>query len=154
MKALSIRQPWAWLITHGHKDIENRSWNTHQRGPILIHASAQLASKTDMEKAKEILRAKFGHSLMLPERKYFSYGAIIGVATITGCVEESESPWFFGPKGFTLADAKTLKPVSIRGRLSFFETGLRPHAVFSLLVPNDHTDDTEIKAACSQDKKE
>jgi len=43
MKALSIRQPWAWLIAHGHKLYENRDWskyNPHkrQRGPILIHA--------------------------------------------------------------------------------------------------------------------
>ncbi len=26
MKALSIKQPWAWLICAGYKDIENRSW--------------------------------------------------------------------------------------------------------------------------------
>ena len=24
MKALSIRQPWAWLICSGYKDIENK----------------------------------------------------------------------------------------------------------------------------------
>lgn len=40
MKALSIRQPWAWLILHGGKDIENRSWNTNFRGRFLIHAAA------------------------------------------------------------------------------------------------------------------
>jgi hypothetical protein len=38
VKALSIRQPWAWLIANGHKDIENRSWNTNYRGAFLIHA--------------------------------------------------------------------------------------------------------------------
>lgn len=146
MKALSIRQPWAWLITNGHKDIENRSWNTHQRGPVLIHASAKLASKDDMEAARAILRAKYGNATMLPERKHLSYGAVVGTATITGCVDESSSPWFFGPKGFTLVDAKPLKPVPLRGRLSFFETGLRVHRVFNLLVPEGHTDDTETKA--------
>lgn len=26
MKALSIQQPWAWLIVNGHKDVENRTW--------------------------------------------------------------------------------------------------------------------------------
>ncbi len=41
MKALSIQQPWAWLILHGGKDIENRSWKlpkamVGQR--IYIHA--------------------------------------------------------------------------------------------------------------------
>ena len=34
MKALSIRQPWSWLILHGGKDIENRSWRTNVRGPV------------------------------------------------------------------------------------------------------------------------
>ena len=39
MKALSIRQPWAWLIVHGRKDIENRSWRTKFRGRFLVHAA-------------------------------------------------------------------------------------------------------------------
>ncbi len=37
--ALSIRQPWAWLIINGYKDIENRSWPTNYRGTFFIHAS-------------------------------------------------------------------------------------------------------------------
>ncbi|WP_289241690.1 ASCH domain-containing protein [Delftia sp.] len=36
--ALSIRQPWAWLIVHGYKDIENRDWHTPFRGNLLVHA--------------------------------------------------------------------------------------------------------------------
>jgi hypothetical protein len=28
MKALSLMQPWAWLMVNGHKDIENRNWAT------------------------------------------------------------------------------------------------------------------------------
>lgn len=39
MKALSVRQPYAWLIVNGIKDIENRTWRTGYRGPVLIHAS-------------------------------------------------------------------------------------------------------------------
>ena len=39
MLALSIRQPWAWLILNGGKDIENRSWPTKVRGRVLVHAS-------------------------------------------------------------------------------------------------------------------
>lgn len=38
IRALSIRQPWADLILHGPKDVENRSWNTTYRGPFWIHA--------------------------------------------------------------------------------------------------------------------
>lgn len=26
MKALSFKQPWAWLICAGYKDVENRDW--------------------------------------------------------------------------------------------------------------------------------
>jgi hypothetical protein len=39
MKALSVRQPWAWLIVNNYKPYENRTWSTKVRGPILIHAS-------------------------------------------------------------------------------------------------------------------
>ena len=38
MKALSIRQPWAWLIVHGYKDVENRTWSTKFRGRVQVHA--------------------------------------------------------------------------------------------------------------------
>lgn len=40
MKAISVRQPWAWAILHAGKRIENRDWKgCSYRGPILIHAS-------------------------------------------------------------------------------------------------------------------
>lgn len=38
-RVLSIKQPWASLIAHGIKNIENRTWKTKFRGRILIHAS-------------------------------------------------------------------------------------------------------------------
>ena len=41
MKALSLRQPWASLIADGRKTIETRTWRTHYRGPLAIHASAR-----------------------------------------------------------------------------------------------------------------
>lgn len=42
MKAISEKQqPWASLIVHGIKDIENRSWRTNFRGRVLIHSSAK-----------------------------------------------------------------------------------------------------------------
>ena len=41
MKAITIRQPWASLIVHGIKDIENRSWQTNFRGRVLIHSSVK-----------------------------------------------------------------------------------------------------------------
>ncbi|WP_405797712.1 ASCH domain-containing protein [Streptomyces sp. NBC_01506] len=40
MRSLTIKQPWADAITHGTKRVENRSWTTRYRGPVLIHAGA------------------------------------------------------------------------------------------------------------------
>lgn len=144
MKALSIRQPWAWLIVNGYKDIENRTWNTKHRGPVLIHASAAKPSKADMDVAREIMQ-HYDAAHRLPDRGYFSLGGIVGVVTITDSVDKSPSPWFFGPKGFTLIDARPLNFHPLKGKLSLFETGLRQHRVFNLLVPNSYTDATEME---------
>jgi len=42
MKALTLTQPWATLVQLGEKQIETRSWGTHYRGPLAIHAGAGL----------------------------------------------------------------------------------------------------------------
>lgn len=120
MKAISIRQPWAWLIVNGYKDIENRSWDTNYRGLVLIHASSKPVSPEDYLAALTIARSL---GIELPGRKDFDYGGIVGHATITGTVRESESPWFFGPVGFQLTGSKPLPFQPLKGRLSFFETG-------------------------------
>ena len=39
MKALSLTQPWATAICIGLKHWETRSWPTHFRGEVCIHAS-------------------------------------------------------------------------------------------------------------------
>lgn len=119
MKALSIRQPWAWLIVNGHKDIENRSWRTKHRGQVLIHAGQKL-DMYDYLVAQTIAE---NQGIALPFPDDLKRGGIIGFSTITDCVEESSSPWFFGPKGFSLAGTQPLPFVPMKGRLSFFETG-------------------------------
>jgi hypothetical protein len=42
MRVLTLTQPWATLVAIGAKQIETRSWPTHYRGPLLIHAAAGL----------------------------------------------------------------------------------------------------------------
>lgn len=39
MKALSFRQPWAELILQGRKTMDLRTYNTHYRGGLAVHAS-------------------------------------------------------------------------------------------------------------------
>jgi hypothetical protein len=116
MKALSIRQPYAWLIVNGHKDIENRTWRTPFRGRVLIHAGINYPKRD------------YADDFVSYTRYYGSYpardemiGGIVGVATITDCVNKSDSRWFNGPYGFTLTDAKPLPFVPCIGRLGFFD---------------------------------
>jgi ASCH domain-containing protein len=47
LPALSLRQPWAWLVVNGYKDIENRSWRTNHHGPLVIHASKNRSWTTE-----------------------------------------------------------------------------------------------------------
>lgn len=42
MRALTLSQSWATLVAIGAKRIETRSWSTHYRGPLAIHASARI----------------------------------------------------------------------------------------------------------------
>jgi hypothetical protein len=43
IKALSVRQPWAWAILYGGKSLENRSEPILYRGSILTHAGRSRA---------------------------------------------------------------------------------------------------------------
>jgi len=117
MKALSIRQPWAWLIVNGHKDIENRDWWTRFRGPVLIHASKGM-TRDEYEDCQFLAD---GLGIELPEFGSLERGGIVGRAVITGCVKNSDSPWFFGRYGFVIADAEPLTFQSLKGALGFFD---------------------------------
>ncbi len=43
LRVLTVRQPWAWAIIHGGKDVENRTRNIagDYRGPVAIHAARE-----------------------------------------------------------------------------------------------------------------
>jgi hypothetical protein len=57
MKAITVRQPWAWLVVTGKKDIENRTWRTHYRGKLLIHAASRLAD-VSLDEVEDEYRVK------------------------------------------------------------------------------------------------
>jgi hypothetical protein len=123
--AISIRAPWWWLILHGGKDIENRDWLTKYRGLVYLHASKWFNAeevRDDFEFAKRII-AETGAALPPVTLRDLrdSGGTLVGTAEITGCVEQSHSPWFFGRYGFIVAQARPLtRPISCKGALGFF----------------------------------
>jgi hypothetical protein len=125
VKVLVVRQPWAWLIVNGFKDIENRSWKTKYQGPLLIQASANLPSKRDFEADCAFARKR---GAGLPEA--FEKGGIIGMVQLDGCVTEIRNKWFVGPVGWVLSKPKRLPFIPLRGQLGRFDP---PAAILKLL---------------------
>lgn len=120
MKALSIRQPWAWLIVNGHKDIENRSWKTNHRGDFLIHAGNQV--DRDFFAIQRQVLEEFG--VEIPDWHDLPTKGIVGAASLMDCVEKSDSPWWQRDTryGFVLENAIKLPFQPCGGMLQFFDT--------------------------------
>jgi hypothetical protein len=128
--ALSIRQPWAWLILHAGKDIENRCWPTRFRGRVLIHA-AKGCTKAEYEDAlwfagdfekRSVAQTHLPGcpTITVPELKDIPRGGIVGEMEIVDCVRKSGSCWFMGEYGFVIRNAKPLPFQPCKGALGFF----------------------------------
>lgn len=118
MKALSILQPYAWLIVHGHKDIENRSWYTPYRGRFIVHAGKRYP-RGEHDYYAEYLAEDFG--ITLPPYEDMPRGCVVGLADVVACVREHPSRWKMDDTwGFVLANAKPVEIMEYRGQLGFF----------------------------------
>lgn len=119
--ALSIRQPWAWLIVNGHKDIENRDWPTKFRGRMLVHAGQTMA-RSYYEDTLAALRDAGLCPPVMPAYEALERGGIVGEVCVTDCVQEHRSRWKQPESayGFVLAHGKTLPFLRWKGQLGFF----------------------------------
>ena len=95
MKAISIKQPWAYLIAAGIKDIEKRTWKCPGKyigERVLIHAS-----KTQHETPMYLLTDEQYDSIKQEKRieinNSLEYGCIIGSIEIVDCVINHSSIW-------------------------------------------------------------
>lgn len=121
MKALSINQPWAWLIVNGHKGVENRDWNTRYRGEFLVHAG----KKIDYD-AYDFLE---GMDIDIPPLDQMPTGGIVGKARLINTVHikdkrlvtDKDKPWFFGAYGFMLDGQEPCELKPCKGALGFFD---------------------------------
>lgn len=116
--AVTIRQPYAWLIVAGIKPIENRAWATTHRGPLLIHAAVKPHAHTI-----EDIEQRFGVRI---DRAALRYGGVVGRVTLIDVVTSHTSRWFTGPIGWVF-DAPTPLPFKpMRGGVGLFEAGQAP----------------------------
>lgn len=96
--AISVKQPWAYLLCTGIKDIENRTWKLpekHKGKRIYIHASM---ARIDFSFPFDYLNDE--QKLSVTDRKdelnnwlLYNRSAIIGYVEFTECVINHPSIW-------------------------------------------------------------
>lgn len=112
VRALSIRQPWAWAVLSAGKDVENRTWSTPYRGLLAVHAA-----KTVDTTAVAFLRSC---GVAVPDD--LATGALLGTVRLVGCMDSADSVWAEpGRWHWQLTDPTRLpRPVPYRGALGLF----------------------------------
>jgi hypothetical protein len=88
MRALSVRQPYAFAIARAGKRRENRPMRTRYRGPVAIHAPAKFY---DVERGTLLWIAR--QAGMTPEQaaEHDHRSAVVAVADIVGCHEAGDA---------------------------------------------------------------
>jgi ASCH domain len=115
---LTIRQPWAGAVAAGYKDVENRSWSTSYRGPLLIHAAGRVdPGWVDSPMADTLAGIDDEHTGV--------HSAIIGQAILADVVRDSDSPWAIPDLYHWVLDQAMpfLVPIPARGRLGLWFVG-------------------------------
>jgi hypothetical protein len=85
LKAITVRQPWAWAIVMGYKDVVNRRNRTERRGPLLIHAGR------DFDPRGFQFLWELGLHKKLPDDLYLE--GLIGEVRLTDCRRSYNSDW-------------------------------------------------------------
>jgi hypothetical protein len=122
MKALSIRQPWAWLIVHAGKDIENREWRHGYRGEFLIHAAKGM-TRDDYDDALDFADEVTGSRVRVPAFEELERGGIVGVARLVDVLSPKGQRYGWhvpGQFGFVLRDVRPLPFLPCKGALNFW----------------------------------
>ncbi len=133
VRALTVRQPWAWAIAKGHKGIENRGRPVSYRGPLAIHA-AKLWDDSGVEALREVVHQVRAQGGTLPpslaeDLPHSNTGVVIAVVDLVDvCVDGRWDdcdcgPWARpGQTHWKLANPRLLaEPFPTTGRLGLWE---------------------------------
>jgi hypothetical protein len=129
-KALSLKQPYAWLIANGYLLVDDRSWGTHYRGLVLIHASKGLYTEYC-----DYLRAST--DIPLPSKDKLEVGGVVGIANLVLCCQPGNLPAHVSREqrahfggvhqqhfGFLFEQATPFALLPCRGKLGIFDIDL------------------------------
>ena len=153
-KVLSVKNPFAYLILQGGKDVENRTWTTDYRGRLYIHASgdtlpfltdepnltddyarklevfldtlAEYYSKCDINKGTTV--ESFMNAVIdNPELWLLKSQSIIGYVDLVDVIQNSSSPWSIDGQYHWILKNPTLleNPIrQVKGRLGLWNYNL------------------------------
>jgi hypothetical protein len=129
-KALSLKQPYAWLIANGYLLVDDRSWGTQYRGPVLIHASQGVYAEY-----YDYLRSHT--DIPLPSKDKLERGGIVGIANLVLCCQPGNLPGTISREqrahfggvhqqhfGFLFEHATPVALMPCRGKLGMFDIDL------------------------------
>ena len=141
MRALTICQPYASLIVNPPhvKRVENRTWPTAYRGPLLIHAGKSRRWLED-----------FDDALPMP----MPFSAVVGIARLAACVRIEDVPhlgpdvcWLSdhvhaeGPWCWVLTEAyRLLEPVPCPGALGLWAPSAEVAQAVEAQLANQRTE--------------
>lgn len=139
VKVLTVKQPWAYLLIAGLKDVENRNWPTNYRGELYIHASVEksfdwgaILWMSQQQFPKEMIQSVFNHFGLRPDpfdgkmsritAAKDEFGAIVGSVTLDYCTKNSISPWAMPNSKYhwLVSNAKPITPIPARGMLGLW----------------------------------
>lgn len=118
MFALSIKQPWAWMIASGLKTIETRTWDVSYRGELLI-----VSSKGKMTKEKQ----EAFDGCLWPTTPEILYGKALAIARLDVCRPMTEADQdsaccsiYLHAVSWVLKDVRPITPFDVHGRLGIY----------------------------------
>lgn len=135
--ALSVHQPWAWAICANHKPIENRTWATQHRGPLLIHASKSVETINDIRMYQKSL---LPNGKKMPDA--LIRGCLIGLCYLEGCEVYNErkhaSPFAGGPICWLLKYGVAFRePIPYTGNVGLFQVPITIFRKQLLTIPDE-----------------
>jgi hypothetical protein len=116
MKALTIRQPFAYSISHGSKRIENRSWRPPESmlgERIAIHAAKRIDGQAAID-----LGLESTPDVRLPTMAIVATARLVKV--IDARPKGQQSFWWTGPLAWVLADVRPTRVIYTPGRLGLW----------------------------------
>ena len=127
MKALTLHQPWAWLVAEGLKQYETRSWATSYRGPLAIHAGKRKPKADECNSA--VIHAVGG----IYKLQFLTLGAVVCIVDLVECIptqrldcidistDRAFGDFTPGRWAWRLANVRKIEPVAARGAQGLWE---------------------------------